>query len=212
MLPMPDYFSNETDQLRAEIAAAAARMIAEDGADYATAKHKAASLILGNTRIKGNILPDNAQVEEEVRIYNSLFLADSQPARLQMMRELALQLMEQLQAFSPHLGGAVLNGTAGEHSDIHLTLFADNPKEVSYHLLNRQIRYEISETPHFRYKDRMVETLSFLVPRKGEPAEGVHLHVCDLDDQRVARKGQSGHKALANTEEVRNLVLKKDAS
>ena len=38
-------------RLREEIAQAAARMIAEDGADYATAKRKAARQVLGDIRV-----------------------------------------------------------------------------------------------------------------------------------------------------------------
>ena len=41
-------YPNDAELLRSEIAAAAARMIAEDGADYGSAKRKAAKLILGN--------------------------------------------------------------------------------------------------------------------------------------------------------------------
>ena len=52
-------YPGDAESLRAEIAAAAARMIAEDGADYATAKRKAAKLILGHQKIKGDIIPDN---------------------------------------------------------------------------------------------------------------------------------------------------------
>ena len=53
-------YPSDAELLRAEIAAAAARMIAEDGADYGTAKRKAARLILGNQRVRGDVLPDNA--------------------------------------------------------------------------------------------------------------------------------------------------------
>src|SRR5690554_66079 len=73
----------DVEQLRAEIAACAARMIAEDGADYATAKRKACRQLLGDRRINGKIIPDNSQIEDEVRAYNELFFADTQPARLQ---------------------------------------------------------------------------------------------------------------------------------
>ena len=52
--------SSEYELIRAEIAALAARLIAEDGTDYGTAKRKAARQILGNARINGNVLPDNA--------------------------------------------------------------------------------------------------------------------------------------------------------
>ena len=51
-------FPSDAELLRNEIAIAAARMIAEDGADYATAKRKAARQILGDARINGDVLPD----------------------------------------------------------------------------------------------------------------------------------------------------------
>ena len=60
-------YPSDAQALRAEIAAAAARMIAEDGADYGTAKRKAAKMILGSQKIPGDVLPDNAEIEAEVR-------------------------------------------------------------------------------------------------------------------------------------------------
>ncbi|MGZ5781424.1 MAG: hypothetical protein ACXWIN_10775, partial [Burkholderiaceae bacterium] len=158
---MSNTYPSDTDSLRAEIAAAAARMIAEDGLDYSTAKRKAAKQLLGDTRMQGSILPDNAQVEEEVRQYNALFFSEIQPARLLHLRQLAVQMMDQLQQFSPYLTGAVLNGTAGQHSDIHLQLFADSPKDVEIYLLNKNINFEVSETSHFKKHQDPVETISF---------------------------------------------------
>src|SRR5690606_26922194 len=139
---MPAYFPDDTELLRAEIAAAAARLIAEDGVDYASAKRKAAKQILGNSKIRGDVLPDNTMVEDEVRAYNALFFADTQPVRLRHLRQLALDLMSELTAFQPYLTGAVLNGTAGEHSDIHIQLFVDNTKEVAIYLLNKGVDFE----------------------------------------------------------------------
>ncbi len=181
---MPNKQSPELEQLRAEIAAAAARMIAEDGADYGTAKQKAVKQILGNARIRGEVLPDNAQIEEEVRQYNELFFSDTQPARLRHLRELALRMMEELAQFNPYLTGAVLNGTAGQHSDIHLQLFAESPKDVEIFLLNMNIDFEVSETDHYKgRRNEPVETVSFLRER-----EGVHLALYELDDLRNAPK------------------------
>jgi hypothetical protein len=180
---MPIYTPSDAEHLRAEIAAAAARMIAEDGADYASAKRKAAKLIIGNQKIRGDVLPDNAQVEAQVREYQALFLGDSQPQRLQSLRLIALEWMEKLADFSPWLIGAVLNGTAGEHSDIHLLLFTDNTKDVAVYLLNANIAYEVSESSHFRYPDRTVETLSFMWKH-----EGIHLSLYDRDDLRGASR------------------------
>ncbi len=191
---MDDFFSNETEQLRAEIAASAARMIAEDGADYSTAKRKAAKQILGDHKPGRDVLPGNAQIEDEVRIYNELFFGDSQPARLLHLRQLALTIMEELEQFSPYLIGAVLNGTAGKHSDIHLQLFASNSKEVEIFLLNKHISYEVSESAHFKNKHSQVETLSFLVPQKGTAPEGVHLFLYDPDDLRGGNRSTSGKR------------------
>ena len=172
-------FPSDAELLRAEIAAAAARMIAEDGTDFGTAKRKAARQILGNRTPRGDVLPDNAQIEAEVRIYNELFFGDTQPARLQHLRQLALQLMTELQVFSPYLVGAVLNGTAGEHSDLQLHLFADSPKDVEILLLNKDVQFEVSEAPSSKSRSEPIEIVSFMWR-----GEGVHLTLYDIDDLR----------------------------
>jgi hypothetical protein len=202
MRAMSNDYPSDTDSLRAEIAAVAARMIAEDGLDYGTAKRKAAKQLLGDRRIQSNILPDNAQVEEEVRQYNAIFFGDTQPARLLHLRKLALQIMEQLEPFQPYLTGAILNGTAGEHSDIHLQLFADGPKDVEIYLLNKNISFVVSETTHFRKQQEPVETVSFIW--KGE---GVHLALYQADDLRGAlRRGREQQPDRLNLEGVRILI------
>ena len=209
-------YQTDTDYLRAEIAAAAARMIAEDGADYATAKRKAARQILGDNKPRGDVLPDNAQIEEEVCLYNALFFGDTQPARLLHLRQLALQLMQELAPFNPYLTGAVLNGTAGAHSDIHLQLFTSSAKDVEIFLLNKNIDFEVSESTHFKGADRHapVETLSFLFRQRGSAPEGVHLAVYDTDDLRgglrSSKRGEPGPESAerANLEAVRRLIMK----
>lgn len=199
---MSSFFSSDNELLRAEIAAAAARMIAEDGVDYGTAKRKAARQVLGNNKVRGDVLPDNAQIEEEVRAYNTLFFGDTQPARLLHLRQLAVRVMEELADFRPHLTGAVLNGTAGEHSDIHLQLFADSPKEVEIFLLNRAIDFDVSESAHFNAYDEPVETLSFLWGQ-----DGVHLAIYETDELRGAsRKSQTGQRERADLPTLRALI------
>ncbi|WP_394779553.1 hypothetical protein [Undibacterium sp.] len=187
-------YPSDADMLRSEIAMLAARMIAEDGADYGSAKRKAAKQILGNKKPKGDVLPDNSQIEQEVREYNALFFGDTQPQRLLLLRQMALGLMLELERFNPYLTGAVLNGTAGQHSDIHLQLFADNTKEVAIFLLNKDIRFEVSETSGNR--NETIETLSFL-----HQQEGVHLALYNLDDLRAGGRAERGNIAA-----VRNLI------
>ncbi|MGN6388163.1 MAG: hypothetical protein ACTHL1_01505 [Burkholderiaceae bacterium] len=195
-------FPSDAQALRAEIAAAAARFIAEDGADYATAKRKASRQVLGDVRVRGDLLPDNAQIEEEVRQYQELFLGETQPARLRHLREMALQIMEELAEFQPFVTGAVLNGTAGEHSDIHLQLFTDNHKDVEMDLLNRNIDFDVSETPHFRRPNASVEVVSFFWK-----TEGVHLALYQTDDLRGSVKLSQGRsRERADVKALRALM------
>lgn len=201
--PMMPSSSDDHQQLRAEIAAVAARLIAQDGAEYATAKRKAAQQVLKEANPRSNLLPDDLQIEEAVRQYHALFHGATQPARLLALRTVALQVMEVLADFSPHLSGAVLHGTAGEHDDIHLQLFAESTKDVEIFLLNRNVNIEISETPHFKGGRRApVETVSFLWKN-----EGVHAELYDLDDLRGAlRQRADGRPQRADTAAVRALI------
>ena len=200
-------YPGDAELLRTEIAIAAARMIAEEGADYGSAKRKAAKLILGNSKVRGDILPDNAQIESEVRQYQALFMGDEQIQRLSQLRQLALDLMEKFAVFQPCLTGAVANGTAGEHSDIYLQLFSESSKDVAVFLLNSDIDYQVSETTHFRYPDRRVETLSFIWKK-----EGVHLTLYDYDDLRGAGKG-TGKRRIerANRTALQSLIEESEA-
>lgn len=184
---MASPFSSDTELLRAEIAAAAARLIAEDGLDYNTAKRKAAKQILGNNKVRGDILPDNAQLEDEVRNYNALFFGDTQPIRLLHLRKIALALMQELADYKPYLTGAILNGTAGEHSDIHLHLFVDSPKDVEIFLLNKDVSFEVSENEHPVSRKDPIEVLSFMWRR-----EGVHLTLYPTEDIRHTRTAKDG--------------------
>jgi hypothetical protein len=183
-LDMMPNLNDDLQQLRARIAATAAKMIAQDGADYGTAKTKAARQVLGVDRPAPNYLPDNLQVEEEVRRYQSLFQGPAQAARLQHLRATALEVMEQLGDFNPYLTGAALNGTAGEHDEIHLQLFAESAKEVEIWLLNRNVNIDISETPHFKGgRHDPVETVSFVWHK-----EMVHAELYEMNDLRGALK------------------------
>ena len=195
------YRFNDLVHLRQEIAIAAARMIAEEGTSYDVAKRKAARLLLGNSRITGEILPDNPMIENEVRIYNELFLSDTQPARLRHLRLLAIQLMQKLKQFSPYITGAVLNGTGGEHSDIYLQIFTDNVKDIEIFLLNDGIEFSVSESPQSRGKHHAIEIIHFLWRD-----EVVHLTVYDADDIRKPDRFFGPHAKRADLDELRRLI------
>ena len=178
------------DDLRAEIAATAARLIAEEGCEYIQAKRRAVQELLGDSRTAP--VPDNAEVERELRRYLRFFEAKAHAQRLAGLRQFASNLMERLASFEPHLTGAVLNGTATEHSDIHLHLYVDSAKDVEVFLLDAGVEFDVDEGPADE-RPRMFERLTFLVPAprdSGLPKQlnrlAVHLHVYPRDAIRVA--------------------------
>jgi hypothetical protein len=135
--------STRGQQMRELIAQHAARLIAEDGVpDFAQAKRKAAHR-LGAPDTRN--LPTNAEVEEALRVFRSLFQKEEHEAVLRALRMEALRAMRLLAPFNPYLTGSVLTGTAGRHSDINLLLYPDSPKDVEMFLLNRQIPYRCGE-------------------------------------------------------------------
>lgn len=129
----------------AEIAVSAARLIADEGLDYASAKRRAARDVLGDGASSRGLLPDNDQVEAEVRRHLRLFGGDEHPALLGALRRHALGWMRRLERFEPRLVGAVLNGTATEFSDVQLHLYSDDVKDVEIHLLNEGVDFDVDE-------------------------------------------------------------------
>src|SRR5262245_39407788 len=92
--------------MRARIAAAAARIMAEDGVDdFALAKRKAAR-VLGAAETEA--LPANDEIEAELRAYLALYQADEHPQRIAELRRVALDAMRTLERFRPYLTGPVL--------------------------------------------------------------------------------------------------------
>ncbi|MFZ9391692.1 MAG: hypothetical protein EBU74_05330 [Betaproteobacteria bacterium] len=185
-----DLFSTD-NTLRAEIAAAAASLIAEEGLDYANAKRKAIERIAGKKhhRLQREILPSNEEIEEAVREYQKIFQADSQPLRLRLLREKALALMRLLADFSPMLTGAVANGTASEHSDIHLHCFAPSAKELGIFLMNQGLDSEAASLTPQRPGGDAIEALA--IQWQGELAT---IAVYPEHDQRSSPRHETKRK------------------
>lgn len=172
--------------LTAEVAAAAARLVVEEGLEYAGAKRKAARAL--GARVE---LPRSEAVEDEVRRYLALFCAETQPAELRALRQLALRWMVRLAQFRPHLGGAAWRGTATRLSSLHLDLYCDDAKAMEIALVNLGISYDADSLPSTR-QGRRGEPVSLLTiadacPELGETVT-LHLAVRDLDELRGALK------------------------
>jgi hypothetical protein len=172
------------DSTKAEIAAAAARMVVEEGLEYGPAKRRAVRQLGLNAR---SALPDNEAVEDSVREYIELFCADTQPAELAALRKLALTWMERLAQFRPYLGGSVWHGTATRLSDIYIQLFCDDPKSAEMALIDKCVDYEARTITGFNGEPVEALSLSSVSRELGE-AIGVHLMIYDHDDVRGALK------------------------
>lgn len=179
--------------LQIEIAAGAARLIAEEGCDYATAKRKAAIDVLGEGASARRTMPDNQLVEAELRRYLQTFGGADHDALLAALRGIALALMERFARFNPHLVGAVLNGTATGHSDIHLHLFSDSAKDIEMQLLDEGVDFDVGEGG--AEPGTASETLHFVVAAPpGTPLPrriGVVLSAHPTDAIRVAPRNRS---------------------
>lgn len=170
-----------------EIAHTAARIVVEEGLEYGQAKRRAVKQLGLGTRAP---LPDNAQLEEAVFEYLSVFCADTQPAELAALRELAATWMERLAAFRPHLTGAVWRGTATRLSDIHLQLYCDDSKSAELALIDRRVDYDVGSTDGPRGEPVDVLTLASTSPSLGQRVL-IHLTILDHDDLRGALKPDS---------------------
>ncbi len=138
-MPPSNKSSPRLSVMRRNIACLAARLMAEDGiSDYGLAKRKAARQ-LGAAETEA--LPNNAEIEDELRTYQGLYQGEEQRQRLGDLRRTALKAMATLGEFHPYLTGPVLDGTAGRFAGITLEIFADDPKEVEIFLLNRGLEY-----------------------------------------------------------------------
>src|SRR5205809_7550702 len=111
---------NRQTGMRARIAAAAARIMAEEGIeDCALAKRKAARRLGAS---EAQALPGNDEIEAELRSYRALYQADEHPLRIAELRRVALDATRALQRFNPYLTGPVRKGIAGCYADLDLQL------------------------------------------------------------------------------------------
>ncbi len=166
-----------------EVAAAAARLVVEEGLEYGAAKRRAAR-DLGRRRAE---LPSNEALEDQVREYIELFCADTQPVELRAMREVAALWMERLAVFRPHLAGAVWRGTATRLSSVHLELYCDDAKSAELALLDKRVHYDVGALERHGAEPVTVLTVSSHSTALGEPVT-VHMTVLDHDDLRGALK------------------------
>lgn len=167
---------------RARIAAAAARIMAEDGIDdFALAKRKAARQVCAE---ETQALPANDEIEAELRAYRALYQPAEHPERIAELRRIALDAMRELQSFNPYLTGAVLTGLAGRYAEIDLQLFPESAKDVEIFLIDRDLPYSTSEGRRYS-GDRARSVTVLSLTWQGAP---LRLSIFDPRDERLALK------------------------
>ena len=175
---------------RARIAAAAARIMAEDGIDdFALAKRKAARQ-LGATDAQA--LPANDEIEAELQAYRALYEPEEHAERIAELRRIALDAMRALRHFNPYLTGPVLKGTAGPYAGIDLQLFPESPKDVEIYLLDRNIPYATQEGRRFS-GDRAHAVSVLSLEWQDAPLK---LSVFDPRDERIALKTSQAGRVM----------------
>ena len=193
---------------RERIAAAAARIMAEDGVDdFALAKRKA----IRQLGLQGRMtLPANDEIEAQLHAYRSLYQADEHPVRIASLLRTALEAMRALGQFRPYLTGPVLKGTAGPYAEIELQLFPENPKAVELYLLEHRLAYETHEVT--RYSGDRARAVAVLV--LDWQAVPLKLSVFDPRDERLALKTTAAGRVSerAGLAEVAALVAAHDDS
>lgn len=166
-------------------------MVVEEGLEYGLAKRRAVRQLGLPPRAA---LPDNDAVEDAVREYIAVFCADTQPAELRALRRLALQWMERLERFRPHLSGAVWRGTATRQSDIHIQLFCDDPKSAEIGLIDMGIKYEPRTVRGLHGAPVDVLSVHVRCEELGEFV-GLHLTVQDFDDLKGALRADENDRS-----------------
>ncbi|MCB1964838.1 MAG: hypothetical protein KDI64_01980 [Candidatus Accumulibacter sp.] len=171
-------------------------MMAEDGVGApALAKRKAARRLgLPDSAA----MPDDSEVEAELRTYQRLFQDEEQRARRLQLLRIAARLMARVQRFNPCLSGSVLDGTAGRYAEIDIQLFADSAKDVEIFLLNERIAYRHSQPR----TDRAEAVLTIVIDDAV-----ANLVVYPRDDERVIFKTRDGRtRERARLETVNKLL------
>lgn len=117
-------------------------MVEQGIRDFSLARRKAAARLGVAARHQ---LPDYIEIEAAQLEYLRIFHPDTQPRLLRHLRQSALRAMQLLERFEPRLVGPVLKGTADQHSPVNLHLFAQQPEEVSWFLMEQRIPHDTSE-------------------------------------------------------------------
>jgi len=197
-------FAARLRQTRREVAAEAARIIATEGRhNYHAAKTKAAERIGVSERLA---LPSNIEVKEALSAYQNLYGGAQHHDNLEHLRNTAVRAMQILGEFKPRLVGAVLDGTADEHSRVALHIFCDSPDFIVLHFLDKGTPFQ-QEQRQIRWHDGSYRTVPLILFELDDTT--IELSVFDLVILRQAPPSPIDGKPQqrATLPEVKNLLF-----
>jgi hypothetical protein len=118
-----------------------------------------------------------------------------------------------LSEFEPRLVGSVLSGTATQHNDIQLHLFAERPESITIRLIDLGIEHEVVERRvrygvdrvvaypgvHFEFDDHTVDATVFPIDGIRQapvsPVDGRPMRRIDTDELEVLLEGANAPRA-----------------
>lgn len=210
---MGEHFSlSSATDARAQIAQAAAALMCDEGLHHSAACERAArALGLTAAELRRVGAPDAAQLEAAVLEHIALF-CPQQREQLRALREIALQWLERLAAFTPLLGGAVWHGTATRAHDVFIAAFSDDAKALEIALIDAGADFE--PTQQIGMRGRVREALSVLHPCRAAAhrallgdAVGVHITPYDSAEMRGALlPDKLGRKPRGTLAELQTLL------
>jgi hypothetical protein len=199
------------ENLRRALAQEAARIMSEHGIrDFLTAKRKAAERF---GVVDGSVLPRNTEIEDALAEYQRLFGGNRHTQTIAGQRSAALSAMQLLSEFEPRLVGSVLSGTATEHNDIQLHLFAERPESITFRLIDLGIEHEVVERRvrygvdrvvaypgvHFEFDDHTVDATVFPIDGIRQapvsPVDGRPMRRIDTEELEVLLDGANAPRA-----------------
>ena len=149
------------------------------------------------------MLPKNREIEDALAEYHRLFGGTKHGETLAGQRNAALSAMQMLADFEPRLVGSVLAGTATEHNDIQLHLFAERAESITFRLMDLGIDHEVVERRvrygadrvvaypgvHFEFEDHVVDATVFPIDGIRQapvsPVDGKPMRRIDADELEV---------------------------
>lgn len=186
--------------VRAELADQAARLIADSGLDYHSAKQKALRRAFGNAPVPAGVAPANDEIDRALREHLDLF-DPGHGERVRRYRQAGVVWLQRLADHHPYLAGAAWKGVVASHSPLHIQCFTDEAKELEVLLLDAGVHYDVAEIPHFNGRGGEIPALLFH-DRDELP---VMISVYQHDDLRGALKRSQGSER-GTLDELRQLL------